>query len=151
MKMAITTLRDALQHALDELHRINAAHACVRPDVTYAAMDALAKTYLAPIEHASEIEQRIVGKLVTDLLDAGHELTVYNGGDDPEIKRSNIRDSIFHALAASDQDEIVVVKGGKRVGWIRLVWGNDADVISDYTTNLEAVLAGANGLAEELS
>jgi len=149
-KSPVVILREALQHALDELHRVNAAHACVRPDVTYAAMDALARTYLAPIEHASEIEQRIVGKLVTDLLDAGRELTIWNGGDEPEIKRSNIRDHIFHAMGASDRDEIVVYDGGRRAGWVLLVWGNDCSVISNYSTILEPFLAGANALADEL-
>lgn len=32
---------EALIHARDELHRVNAAHACVRPDVTHAVMKAI--------------------------------------------------------------------------------------------------------------
>lgn len=146
----VIILREALQHALDELHRVNASHACVRPDVTYAAMEALRKTFLAPIEHASEIEQRIVGKLVTDLLAADFSLSIWNGGDEAELDRSTDTVAIFKALAASDQDEIIVRKNKLNAGWILLVWGNDAAVISDYSIKLEDQLAGANALAEEL-
>lgn len=145
-----TLLRTALQHALDELVRINNLHQCVRPDVTFAASDALLKTFLAPIENASEIEQMIVGKLVTDLLNAGYSLTIFNGGVEPELNRSSDAAVIFAALAASDHDEIVVRQREIRKGWIRLIWGNDCDVISDYTINLETHLAGANALATEL-
>lgn len=149
----VTILRTALQHALDELHRVNAAHACVRPDVTIFAMEALRKTFLAPIEHASEIEQRIVGKLITDLLAAGFNLSIWNGGDEAELDHSTDAAAIFKALAASDQDEIVVYEGDEakwRAGWIRLVWGNDCSVISDYSIKLEDHLTGANALADEL-
>jgi len=38
---AYEAMLEALQHARDELHRVNAAHACVRPDVTYAVMQAI--------------------------------------------------------------------------------------------------------------
>lgn len=151
----ITTLRTALQHALDELRRIDVAHACVRQDVVYVAMEALRKTFLAPVENASEIEQRIIGKLVTDLLADGRSLSIWNGGDEPELEHSTDAAAIFTALAASDQDEIIVFAPGNRaewrqIGWLLLVWGNDCSIISDYNTSLEDLLAGANALADEL-
>lgn len=152
MKKPVEVLREALQHALDELNRVNASYSCVRPDVTHAASAALALTYLAPIENASEIERRIVGRLVTDLINADFELTVFNGGDEAEIKRSNIRDSVFHALGASDHDEIVVYeRGGKKAGWIMLIWGNDDAVISDYSVNLDKHIDAANQLADQIA
>lgn len=101
---------------------------------------------LPPIPHASTNEKLIVGKLVTDLLAAGHMLTVYDGGEDVVVL-SNDADAIFKALSSTDRDVIRVTPRG----WVLLVWGNDVDVISDYTMSLEPLLAGANALAEELS
>jgi len=107
-------------------------------------------TAIPMIKHASAIECQIVGKLVADLLNLGQNLSIWNGGDEPELKHSRDADAIYGALAASDEDEIVVYSGLRRSGWIRLVWGNDCSVISDYTTNIEAMVAGANALADKL-
>jgi len=106
-------------------------------------------TAIPMIKHASAIECQIVGRLVTDLLGAGYAFTIWNGGDEAELDRSTDAEAIFAALAASDQDEIILYKGGHG-GWIRLVWGNDCSVISDYTTNLDPLLAAANALADKL-
>lgn len=146
-------LREALVVARDELKRVNDHYSCVRPDPFGVVIQALADVpALAAIEHASDVEKRIVSKLVRDLLAAGYCLTIWNGGDEAEIERSADETAIFAALAASDQDEIEAYHPSSkhRAGWVRLVWGNDTDVISDYTTNFEAVLAGANALADEL-
>lgn len=148
-----TVLREALVVARDELKRVNDHYSCVRPDPFGVVIQALANVpALAPIPHASEIEKRIVGRLVRDLLEAGYSLTIWNGGDEPELERSTDEDKIFATLAASDQDEIEAYSkdGKRRDGWVLLVWGNDCSVISDYTTNFEAVLSGANALADEL-
>lgn len=121
-----------------------------RRDLVIEALRIAANSVLAPIENASDIEKKIVGRLITDVLASGYSVSVWNGGDDAEIELSADADTIFKALAASDQDEVVIVNNNRRFGWIRLVWGNDVDVISDYTTNLETTLAGANALANEL-
>lgn len=146
----LTILRTALQHALDELNRVNASYNCVRPDVTYAAADALRKTFLGPIKNASEIEQRIVGKVITDLLDADYFISV-NDGEDDVVTDSKDAAEIFAALASTDTDTIHVTHPRKKRSFVFLVWGNDVDVISDYGVSLEDVLAGANALAEELA
>lgn len=106
---------------------------------------------LPPIPHASTEEKLIVGKMVRDILAAGLTITIWNGGDEPELEWSTDEAAIFAALGASGHDEIVArTVAGKRVGWVMLVWGNDCAVISDYTTHFEAVLEGANKLADEL-
>lgn len=108
-------------------------------------------TQIPEIKHASVIEAKIVGRLVTDLLAAGLTISVWNGGDEAEIEDSADAETIFAELAASDEDELTLRdSGGAYAGWIRLVWGNDDCVISDYTTRLEAIMAPANALAEEL-
>jgi hypothetical protein len=122
-----------------------------RRELVVEALRIAAASVLAPIDNASDIEKKIVGRLVVDVLAAGYSITVWNGGDEAELTKSSDADAIFKALAASDQDELVIFnKRGSRDGWIRLVWGNDVDVISDYTTNLEKALAAANALANEL-
>ena len=142
-------LREALQHALDELHRVNAAHACVRPDVTYMAMEALRNTFLAPIEHASEIEQRIVGKLVQDALAAGYSLSVWDG-EEMTLVESTDADEVYKALASTDSDHLYIHTRETNPPGVQLIWGNDCSVISDYNACLETLLAGANALADEL-
>lgn len=108
-------------------------------------------TTLPPIPHGTAIEKAIVGRLVTDLLAAGMTITVWNGGYDAEIQDSTDADTIFAELAASDQDELTMEKDGHYEGWIRLVWGNDCDIISDYSIRLETLVAGAAAVAEELA
>lgn len=123
-----------------------------RRDVVIEALRIAANSQLAPIENASDIEKRICGRLVSDLLADGYSITIYNGGDEAELTKSTDEATIYAAMAATDQDELVIHSGptAKRAGWVRLVYGNDVDVISDYTTNLDKVLAGANALANEL-
>lgn len=105
---------------------------------------------LPPIPHASDVEKAIVGRLVTDLLAAGLTISVWNGGDEPEMADSTDATAIFENLSASDQDELTMERDGQYVGWVRLVWGNDHAVISDYSTRLEAQVEGASKLADDL-
>jgi hypothetical protein len=145
----ITLLRIALQHSLDELHRVNAAHACVRSDVTFAAMKALHETFIPEIKHASETERRIVGKLVQDALAGGYSLSVWDG-EEMTVVESVDPDEIYKALASTDSDTLYIHTREKNPPGVVLVWGNDCCIISDYNTSLDALLAGAHALADEL-
>lgn len=110
-------------------------------------------TTLPAIPHASDVEKAIVGRLVTDLLAAGLSISIWNGGDEPELADSTDAAAIFENLSASDQDELTMRHGGADgayAGWIRLVWGNDHCVISDYTTRLEPQVKPASDLADDL-
>lgn len=106
---------------------------------------------LPAIPHATDNEKRIVGKLVTDLLAAGAQLSV-NDGEEVTVTRSTDADKIFAALSSTGEDYLMVdfPATGPRQRWVRLIWGNDVDVISDYHVSLEKLLAGANALAVEL-
>lgn len=106
---------------------------------------------LPAIPHASEIEKRIVGKLVTDLLAAGYVITV-NDGEDDCLVQSTEPAKIFDALSSTDTDKLYLHKDLRHAGWILLVWGNDAHVISNSTTgsDLEAAMAGADALSTKL-
>lgn len=112
----------------------------------------IAATYipLPPIPHASNIERQIVGRLVEDLLAAGCSLSV-NDGEEVTVKKSTDKPAIYAALSSTDSDYLFVHRpGDKRDPWIRLVWGNDAAVISDYLTSLDDLIAGAQALADQL-
>lgn len=103
------------------------------------------------ILHASDIERRIVGKLVEDLLAAGFSLSV-NDGEEVTVSKSKDPNQIYAALSSTDSDYLLVHSTNDvRDRWVRLVWGNDEAVISDYLTSLDPYLAGAHALAEELS
>lgn len=102
------------------------------------------------------VEQDIVTKLVDALLKAGYVLRV-NDGEDSYPEATQDRATVLEQLGEVDDEHIEVgtpVTSGKpkRVGWIRLVYGNDGyDVISDYTTNLEEVLKPINDYADTLA
>ena len=99
------------------------------------------------------LEQQISGRVVADLLAAGYSISVHDG-EDVACKRSRDAETIKKALASTDEDFLYVHRpnaGGIATwdhtrtedcdGWVRLVWGNDRDVISDHTTNLESIMA----------
>jgi hypothetical protein len=104
---------------------------------------------LPPIPHATTNEKLIVSKIVADVLAAGAVITV-NDGEEDTLSLSADPQAIFTALSSTDEDYLIVTQVTGKVSWVRLVWGNDVDVISDYQVSLEALLAGANALAEEL-
>lgn len=101
--------------------------------------------------HKNEIERQIIVLLVEDLLEAGYEISV-NDGEETTLTCSTDEVAIFAAMSSTDEDRLLLSTGGRVEGWvawIRLIYGNGADVISDNTTNIpEAVFERANELAE---
>lgn len=104
---------------------------------------------IPPIPHGSLIEKIIVGRLVDDLRAAGYKLRVYDG---EEYATGCTRDPaiIYAAMAATDQDRLDLFKEGKHVAWVLLIWGNDGDIISDYSTNLEPIIKPIYGWIDTL-
>lgn len=111
-----------------------------------------------------EIERRIVSRFVSDALAAGHRLAVSleRGFDTEEmLLGSRSKADVMRAVFEGDDAHIFVqpaegnvVQDGQVVsdGWVYVVLGNDGwDVISDYTTNLETLMQGANKLADKYS
>ena len=121
-----------------------------RRDTVIEALRIAASSDLAPIENATDNEKKIVGKLVTDLLASGFSLSV-NDGEEITVKSSTDADAIFKALGSTGEDYLIVHQPtNSRTNWVRLIWGNDVDVISDYHVALEPHMTGANTLANEL-
>jgi hypothetical protein len=97
------------------------------------------------------VERRIVLALIDRALDEGYELSVYDG--DHAYLWTRDRDAVIADIMETDDDYLRVRKRANdgTLGWVRLVYGNDGwDVICDYTTNLEALLAPVLALAESL-
>lgn len=84
---------------------------------------------------AETIENILLGKTVSDLLDAGFQLRV-------EYREA---DGCTWVYASADGNK---PRGGF-THWAKFVTGNGADALSDYTANLEAVLTPVNRLAAQ--
>jgi len=104
------------------------------------------------VQQRQEIERRIIQRIVRDALDGGFQITVDDGGEAPSVRRSTDEAAVIAAVMLTDQDFLYVNKPGEPLqGWVRLVYGNDGwDVVNDYTTNLEPLLAGATAEADHL-
>ena len=100
------------------------------------------------------IEKMVAERCIHDLLAAGYSLSV-NDGEETTLHRCTRPAVILAAMATTDEDYLLVRPLGTntpRIGWVRFIYGNSGwDVINDYTTNLEAALAGTNALADQLS
>lgn len=99
------------------------------------------------------METRIAKRVIKDCLAADYAISVYDG-EAVCLEQSTDKDAIFKAMGSTDEDWLRVHKRGHQeaLGWVRFIYGNDGwDVVNDYTTNLEAVMEGANALAEEMS
>lgn len=104
------------------------------------------------LETRQEIERKIYSRIVKDALADGYGVSVYDG-EEYALKNSTSYKEIMDAGFSTDQDALVFVKNGDRVGWVSLIYGNSGwDVISDYvaTDEIEGLLKGANELAEKL-
>ena len=94
------------------------------------------------------VEHDIVTRTVDALADAGYALKEQEDGN-----YSDTREQLLALLFDLDDALLLVSRGnGGADGWVRFVFGNDGyDVISDYTTNLESVLAPINAYADTLA
>jgi hypothetical protein len=98
---------------------------------------------------SNEVELKIAERLVDDILAAGHTITVNDGEEDTVIKSSSKAD-IMAALRTTDWDYLKI----DGIGWIWLIWGNDCDVISDYSGPdelMHGLMQRAHDIAEKYS
>lgn len=97
------------------------------------------------------VERQIARRVVLDAIAAGYALNIDNGGEGVELPTPSIKvKEVLGAMFAADDDRLMFYKGGKYVGWVLFIYGNDGyDVVSDYTVNLESVMKGASALADK--
>lgn len=96
------------------------------------------------------VEQKIVRKIVKALLKAGYFLRTDEQTHDPRpnIPTDSAEEILKEMMEVDDEflgvwkpQDITLGMTGRPMGWVRFVYGNDGwDVISDYTTNLEAII-----------
>lgn len=98
-----------------------------------------------------QVEKLIAKRVIADALAAGFALGV-NDGEETVLENSTNPDAVLAAMFSTDDDHLLFYKDGKRVGWVRFIYGNSGyDVVNDYTVNLEPVMVGATKLADEWS
>ncbi len=79
-------------------------------------------------------EATIARKVIRAMKDAGKPITiVFDGGERVAVDGEN---AILNEVFNLDESYLITEDGS----WIRLVMGNDFDIICDYTTNLEDIL-----------
>jgi hypothetical protein len=82
------------------------------------------------------IEKRIAGRLVTELLKGGENKISVFDGEEYCLVRNNDFETVMKHLMTTESDTIVVRTGqGVKLGSFYLIYGNEEDVISDHTDN----------------
>lgn len=102
------------------------------------------------VKMRQEVERKIAAALVKSARAAGYTISVDNG-EDETYKMSSAK-AVLAAMFTTDEDRLFMWNpaNGKCVGWVYFVYGNDGwDVISDYTTNLEPIMAEANKISKQ--
>lgn len=92
-------------------------------------------------------EMRIIRAFVRAALKAGYAVGVHNGEE--EFGPFDKLNKVLKETMSVDDEHLTVYKDGKKVGWVYLVYGNDGyDVVSDYTVNLDHLMAEADQVAD---
>lgn len=104
--------------------------------------------------HAAEFT--IINKLVEDILAAGFEIAVANA-ECATVKTTANVDTILFNLHQCDE-ETLYLKNPKdenawkrKRDWVQLIYGNETEVIAEYTEDIEWLVAGALELAEQIA
>lgn len=80
----------------------------------------------------NEIERQIIVCLVEDCLAAGCEIRIYDG-EEFNGDWTKDEDTVFSRMASTDEDRLFFRLPNGKEGWVLLIYGNGADVISDNT------------------
>jgi hypothetical protein len=94
-----------------------------------------------------KIEQPICKRLVTKALEAGFTVSVYDG-EEWALKRSTNKAEIVAAMFSTDCDTLRFrAADGTVIGSVALIYGNGAEVISDYSDKpvIEQLVNAAQG------
>lgn len=100
------------------------------------------------MSETSYIERKIVEACIDELLAHGAELGV-NDGEEVVLQDCRDRKAILGAMFSTDEDYLLVSYGVKH-GWVHFIYGNGANVLSDYITWLEPYLTKTDALIEEI-
>jgi hypothetical protein len=96
-----------------------------------------------------EYDRQVIALIIEDVLKAGHAISV-NDGEETTLEHSTDPVAIQNAMDTTDED-ILYIHVGEQTHFVQLIYGNSpGEVISDYSTSLEALLSRANDHAEKL-
>jgi hypothetical protein len=102
----------------------------------------------SPCRHASvRVELAIVNKLIETAEAGGYRLVIKEYEDDGEHDY-DVKTALFNLDDACVY--VVDAEVGLTFGWVRLVFGNGCDLVSDYLVSLEEFLAPVLALADEV-
>ena len=107
---------------------------------------------MSMVKIRQNVEREIAQLTIKTLLAAGYQLAIYDGEEvHPKTRRAH---KALEAMMQTDEDYILVFvpdQPKRHIGWVRFVYGNDGwDVINNYTTNLERVLAPVTAYCDSL-
>jgi hypothetical protein len=93
-------------------------------------------------KYAPDAARKIAKRLVQAALDAGYAINVYDG-EETTVKQSRDKATILDAMATTEGDALTFWLGDTRIGTVWLIYCNDEDVISDWSSNetMDALLA----------
>ncbi|WP_369933934.1 hypothetical protein [Xanthomonas tesorieronis] len=88
-------------------------------------------------KYAAPLERTLATALVDRALAEGLLVSVFDGGE-LVVSRSNDRTEVLEALASTDEDRLTLRNpDGSIFGRVWLIWGNGADLFSDWSDSGE--------------
>jgi hypothetical protein len=100
------------------------------------------------VKMRQRVERNIARRLILDGLAAGYTIKVHNG-EELLMPFNQVAKQILSLMFSVDEEHLLFYKDDKKIGWVLFVYGNDGwDVISDYSTNLEDIMAGARKVSD---
>jgi hypothetical protein len=94
-----------------------------------------------------EVERKIIEALITAALGRNYEIAVNDG--ETCSKYTDNFDVIMTRMFSVDEETLMLRHPDGERGWVKLVYGNSGpDVISDYTTNLQPLMAEPDLIAD---
>ena len=93
-------------------------------------------------------QRAIIERIISDAVGEGYSLEVFNG-EEVIIRHSRDERAVMAALETTKEDQLRFRREGKRVGFVRLVYGNEGwAVASEFSPILAPIMAGARGVSE---
>ncbi len=100
------------------------------------------------LQQRKDLEKKIAKQLLVDGIAAGYTIVVNNG--ETKSEKSTDVEYLLSEMFATDEERLIFYKEDKRFGWVFLVYGNGGwDVIADYTTNLQHIMANCERISDE--
>lgn len=94
-------------------------------------------------ELGNPVESLVARVVVIRLLAAGYSIAV-NNGEEPTLQASRNYEKILEAMATTDEDHLTVTKRKSPASFVRLIYGNGDDVLSDFGVSLAPILDSVN-------